>query len=108
MSKMTKAIIYVRGNREATQELICKAYAVENGYDVLYVTRDIDEVRNCNVLLISNHSRISRNSFEYYKIINNLKTKGIKVESVINPENADRYIDLITKLPKGYLNKIKK
>lgn len=79
---MEKAIIYVRGNNQEMQEVQCRLYAADKGYKTLFVTNDIKTVFNCNVLLVANHSKISRDSFEYYKILNELKTKGIELESV--------------------------
>lgn len=59
-------------------------YAAEKGYKVKFVTTDIEAVQNCDVLLIANHSRISRDKFKYYEILKGLKTRGIKVESAAN------------------------
>ena len=79
---MTTAIIYVRGHNQEMQEVYCRVYAADKGYKVLFVTSDIESVRNCDVLLIKNASRISRDKFKYYETLKELKTKGIKVESV--------------------------
>ncbi len=89
---MKKAIIYVRGHNKEKQEVFCKLYAAEQGYKVLFTTDDIQAVRNCEVLLISNSSRISRDKFKYYEIVNDLKSKGIKVESVAHQENSAEYL----------------
>ena len=81
---MTTAIIYVRGHNQELQEVFCRMYAAEKGYKVKFVTTDIEAVQNCDVLLIANHSRISRDKFKYYEILKGLKTRGIKVESAAN------------------------
>ena len=78
---MTTAAIYIRGNNEEMQELMCRAYASYNGYKVLYVTRHINDVNLCDVMIVSDISRISRDSIEFVNIVNKLKDKGIKVES---------------------------
>lgn len=88
---MKKAIIYVRGNNKEMQEVYCKLYAVETGYKILFATDDIEKVSGCDVLLISNPSRISRDKFKYYEVINALKEKGIEVESVAHHEIASDY-----------------
>lgn len=97
---MTKAIIYVRGQNKEMQEVFCKLYAAEQGYKVLFATDDIKEVRNCDTLLISNPSRISRDNFKYQEIINELKTKCIEVESVAHHDNAIDYYSFARELLK--------
>lgn len=88
---MKKAIIYVRGNNKEMQEVYCKLYAAEAGYKVLFVTDDIENVNGCDVLLISNPSRISRDNVKYYEVVNELKTRGIEVECVAHHDNAGDY-----------------
>ena len=87
MSKTTKAIIYVRGRNQETQEVVCRLFAMDKEYKVIYVTNNIKDVKKCDVLLITNHSRISRNKFEYCKIMTRLKLLGIKVESASDQNN---------------------
>lgn len=95
---MKKAIIYVRGNNKEMQEVFCKLYAAEQGYNVLFATDDIKEVRNCDVLLISNPSRISRDNVKYYEVVNELKAHGIEVESVAHHDNAVDYYSFAREL----------
>lgn len=89
---MTNAIIYVRGHNQEKQEIFCRLYAKEKGYKVKLVTTDINAVADCDVLLVSNPSRISRNRIEYQIIINKLKKMGIEVKSAIEHENADELL----------------
>lgn len=91
---MKKAVIYVRGNKEKMQEIFCRLYASDKGYKITYVTNDINDVNLCDVLLISNPSRISRNHFEYQTIVNELKERGITVESIANHDNADELLSM--------------
>lgn len=91
---MKKAIIYVRGNKEEMQEIMCRLYAADMGYKVLFVTTDIEAVNGCDMLLITNRTRISRNSIKYYETVNELKAKGIEVVSVSSQDNADECISL--------------
>lgn len=86
------AIIYVRGHNQEMQEIFCRLYAKEKGYKVKFVTTDIEAVNNCDFLLIASHSRISRDKFKYYEIMNDLKAKGIKVVSVGSQDNADEHL----------------
>lgn len=79
---MKTAIIHVRGHRQAMQEMFCRAYAADKGYKVLYVTSDFEAVRNCDVMLIKDVSRISRNEAEYHAILAEIKSRGIAVECV--------------------------
>lgn len=92
---MKKAIIYVRGHNQEMQEVFCMLYAKDMGYKVLFVTTDIEAVNNCDVLIVANHSRISRDKFVYYKTINDLKAKGIKIECAANHDKANDNISLI-------------
>lgn len=77
-----RAVIYIRGVNEAEQEMKCRMYAKDKGYELVYVTRHIEDVNLCDVLLVANFSRISRRQIEFVKICKLLKTKGIRVESV--------------------------
>ena len=88
---MKQAIIYVRGNNKEMQEVYCKLYAAEVGYNILFATDDIKEVKDCDVLLVSNPSRISREEAKYFEVINDFKAKGIEVESVAHHESAVDY-----------------
>lgn len=88
---MKKAIIYVRGHNKEMQEVYCKLCAAEQGYKVLFVTDDIENVNGCDVLLISNPSRISRDNVKYYETVNEFKKKGIEVVSVAHHDNSVDY-----------------
>ena len=86
---MKKAVIYVRGHKEKMQEIFCRLYASDKGYKITYVTTDIDDVNLCDILLITNPSRISRNQLEYETIVKELKDRGITVESAVHHDNAN-------------------
>ena len=88
---MKKAVIYVRGKKEKMQEIFCRLYASDKGYKILYTTTNIEDVNLCDVLLVSNPSRISRNRLEYEKTVNMLKTKNIEVECAIDNDESDNY-----------------
>lgn len=76
-----RAVIYVRGDNEVAQELKCRAYANEKGYEVVYVTRHLEDVNLCDVLLVANFSRISRKQITFVKTCKLFKVRGIRVES---------------------------
>lgn len=76
-----RAVIYVRGENEAAQEMKCRAYAAEKGYEVLYVTRHIEDVNLCDVLLVANFSRISRKQMTFVKTYKLFKARGTRIES---------------------------
>lgn len=102
-----KAVIYVRGKSEAEQKVFCHFYAIDNDIEVLFDTNNIDEVINCkdcDMVLVINHSRISRDTFEYQQIVNTLEEKGIKIVSVTTPESVGRFIDLVTRNLEKKLN----
>lgn len=77
-----RAAIYVRGENEAAQEMKCRAYAADKGYEVSFVTRHIEDVKFCDVLLVANFSRISRKQIEFVKTYKYFKARGINIESV--------------------------
>ena len=81
-----RAVIYVRGETEAAQELKCRAYAKDMGYEILYVTRHIEDVKQCDVLIVANFSRISRKQIEFVKTYKLFKARGIRIESVSGHE----------------------
>lgn len=80
-SRPEKAVIYVRGDNEALQELKCREYANNKGYEVAYVTRYIEDVKQCDVLLVANFSRISRKQMEFVKAYKLFKARGIRIEN---------------------------
>lgn len=82
-NKPERAVIYVRGENEAAQELKCRAYANEKGYEILYVTRHIEDVNLCDVMLVANFSRISRKQIEFVKTYKLFKARGIRIESAV-------------------------
>ena len=81
-----KAVIYVRGVNEAEQEMKCRMYAADKGYEVAYVTRHIEDVKLCDVLIVANFSRISRKQMELAKTFKYFKARGIRIESVSGHE----------------------
>ena len=79
-----RAVIYVRGHDEETetaQELKCRMYAKDKGYEVVGVTRYIEDVKSCDVLLVANFSRISRKQMAFVKTYKLFKARGIRIES---------------------------
>ena len=95
-----KAVIYVRGHKEEMQEIFCRLYASDKGYKVLYSTSNIDDVNLCDVMIVTNVSRISRDHLEYQKIVNKLKEKSITVECASEHDNAVDNISLTMDLLK--------
>ena len=81
-----RAAIYVRGVNEAEQEMKCRAYAADKGYEVVYVTRYIEDVKLCDVLLVANFSRISRKQIAFVKTYKYFKARGIRIESASGHE----------------------
>lgn len=81
-----RAVIYVRGENEAAQEMKCRAYAKDKGYEVSFVTRHIEDVKLCDVLLVANFSRISRKQITFVKTYKMFKARGIRIESAAGYE----------------------
>jgi hypothetical protein len=95
-----RAVIYTRGENDVEQKLLCYFYASDNDIDVLFDTKDIDEVADCeecNMMLVTNASRISRDTFKYHQIVKALKVRGIEVVFTSTAENSERLIDLLMK-----------
>ena len=84
------AVIYVRGENEAAQELKCRAYADEKGYEAAYVTRHLEDVNLCDVLLVANFSRISRKQMTFVKTYKLFKARGIRIESAIGQHDISQ------------------
>lgn len=81
-----RAVIYVRGENEVEQEMKCRVYAANKGYKVTYVTRHIEDVNLCDVLLVTNFSRISRKQMTFVKTYKLFKARGIRIESISGHE----------------------
>jgi DNA invertase Pin-like site-specific DNA recombinase len=100
-----EAVIYVRGHNKEFQEMMCRLYAADKGYEVVYVTKHLKDVNLCDVLLVTDPSRISRDQLEYYKIVNELKEKGIEVVSIANQRDIEESNALARRLYKELNNK---
>lgn len=85
-----RAVIYVRGENEAAQELKCRAYAADKGYEVLYTTRHIEDVNLCDVLLVANFSRISRKQMTFVKTYKLFNARGIRIESATGTNDISK------------------
>ena len=48
------------------------------------LVRNLDEVKDCDVLLVSHMSRINRDYIKYLQAVRYLRDKGIKIESVLS------------------------
>lgn len=90
-----EAVIYVRGNNKETQEILCRLCASNKGYEVVFVTDDINEVKHCDVLLTTNPSRISRDKTECNEILNEFENKNIKVEFVVEYDGLIDDLELV-------------
>lgn len=88
--EQTTVAIYVRGEDEAAQEMKCRAYAAEKGYEIAYVTRYIEDVKLCDVLLVADFSKISRKQIEFIRTYRYFKARGIRIESATGTNNIDK------------------
>lgn len=79
-----RAAIYVRGKDEGIQEMICKLYANDKQYDVVDVVKNLEDAKDCDVLLVSHVSRISRDYIKYLQIVGDLRDRGIKIEPALS------------------------
>ena len=77
------------------QEMLCGLCAINNGYEIVLVTDDINEVKNCDVLLAASPSRINRDRIKYQEILNELEEKNIKVEFVVEYDGLIDDLELV-------------
>lgn len=84
------AVIYVRGQNEGIQEVMCRLYAEDKKYDVIKVIKDLEDISDCDVLLVSHVSKINRNYVKYLQIANTLRSRGIEIESALNASKDKR------------------
>lgn len=93
------AVIYIKDNNDkAAQRFFCLAYCFDNEYEVLSTTNNIEEVDNCDIMVVASPEMISRDRIEYYIVLDDLKEKGVKVEIVSVDGDAGKYIDYVTQL----------
>lgn len=98
-NREAEAMIYLKENeRKAAQRLFCHIYATDHNINVVGETTNLEEIKNCDVMLIASASMLTRDEKEYRKIKNGLKKKGIDIEIAVNDGNAERYIDMVTNL----------
>lgn len=79
-----RAVIYVRGQDEGIQEMMCRLYANDKQYDIVDVVKNLEEVKDCDILLVSHVSRISRDYIKYLQAVGDLRDKGVKIEPALS------------------------
>ena len=98
-NRETEAMIYLKDNEQkAAQKLLCMFHATDYNYKVLGETTNLEEVKNCDVLIIASASVLTRDKKEYDKIEKELKKKGIKIEVAGSNGKSGEYIDMMLKL----------
>lgn len=98
-NRRDEAMIYLKENdKKAAQRLLCYMWATEHDVEVLGETTNIEEVDNCDVVLVASAPMLTRDAKEYYQIKNKLEKKGIRIEIVTNEDNADRYLEMMIQL----------
>lgn len=98
-NRETEAMIYLKENdKKAAQKLLCMFHATDYNYKVLGETTNLEEVKNCDVLIIASASVLTRDEKEYRKIEKELNKKGIKIEVAGSNGKAGEYIDMMLQL----------
>lgn len=93
------AMIYLKDNENKdAQKLFCYAYTVDCGYKIIGNTTNIEEVKDCDLMIVSSASIITRDVDEYYTIERKLKERGIEIEVALDDDRAGKYIDLALEL----------
>ena len=106
MSNINKPLYYIRKNRKdeaiiylkeddqkAAQRLLCYMWATEHNVDILCETTNIEEVKNCNVMLVASATMLTRDVNKYRKSERRLKKEGIRIEIVVDETNEKEYIE---------------
>ena len=101
-NRETEAMIYLKENEQkAAQRLLCMFHATDYKYKVLGETTNLEEVKDCEVLIIASASVLTRDEKEFRKIGKELKKKGIKIEVAGSNGKAGEYIDMMLKLSRN-------
>lgn len=101
-NRETEAMIYLKeNNNKAAQRLLCMFHTTDYNYRVLGETTNLEEIKNCDVLIIASPNMLTRDKKEYGKIEKELKKKGIKIEVAGSNGKAGEYIDMMLKLSKS-------
>lgn len=96
-----EAMIYLKDNEQkAAQRLLCYMYATDYNVDVSGETTDIEEVENCNLMIIASASVLTRDVKEYYEIEKKLRKRGIGIQVATANGRAGKYMDMMLKLSK--------
>lgn len=99
MSNNTRAMIYLKENdRKDAQRLLCMFHATDYEYEVLGETTNLEEVKDCDVLLIASASVLTRDRMEYEKIKRELKEKGIKIEVSGENDRVGNYLEMMLQM----------
>lgn len=97
-NRQTEVVIYLKDNDDkAAQRLLCRAYAIDLGYEIVGETTNIEDVKDCNVVLITSASTLTRDVDEFYDIVKKFKRRGIEVEVALS-DDAGRYVDFALEL----------
>jgi len=100
-NRETEAMIYLKeNNNKAAQRLPCMFHATDYNYKVLGETTNLEEVKNCDVLIIASELMLTKDEKEYSKIEKELKKNRIKIEVAESNGKAGEYIDMMLKLSK--------
>lgn len=98
-NRETEAIIYLKENdNKAAQRLLCMFHATDYNYKVLCEATNLEEIKNCDVLIIASELMLTKDKKEYGKIKKELNKKGIKIEVAGSNGRAGEYIDMMLKL----------
>jgi len=100
MKNNTRAMIYLKENdRKAAQRLLCMFHATDYEYEVLGETTNLEEVKDCDVLLVASASVLTRDRIEYEKIKKELnEKKGIKIEVSGENGRAGDYLEMMMQM----------
>lgn len=93
-------MIYLKENdRKAAQRLLCMFHATDYEYEVLGETTNLEEVKDCDVLLVASASVLTRDRIEYEKIKKELnEKKGIKIEVSGENGRAGDYLEMMMQM----------
>ena len=97
-NRETTAMIYLKENDDkAAQRLLCRAYAIDNGYRIVGETTNLEDVKDCDLMLITSAFVLTRNVNEFYNIVKELKQRSVEIIVALDNDGG-KYVDFALEL----------
>lgn len=88
------AMIYLKENdQKIAQRLFCYLSALDNEYQVVGETTSLEEVKNCDLMLVANLDIFLKNIDVYFEIKKELEQRGVGLKVAVDETNEREYIE---------------